>query len=108
MPLQAARQFGHECAIQGRVGASHVGNRQDQVFGILLGGLHQPIGPGGGGVPAHAVAGDEGGHAAQVLNERQAQHDGQRPQFAESQRGHHLVGGHEAAETLGIDAPIAV
>jgi hypothetical protein len=48
------------------------------------------------------------GHAAQVFDQRQAQHDGDGPQLAQLQRGHFLIGVDEAAQRFGIDPAIAV
>ena len=48
LPLQAARQFGHERALHRRVRASHVGDGHNQVLRILLGGLDQLVRPGVG------------------------------------------------------------
>ena len=59
-------------------------------------------------IPADALGGDAGRHAAKVLDQRQAQHDRQRPQLAEIERRRRLVGGHKAGETFGVHAPVAV
>ena len=95
-------------AIHRRVGARHVGDDHDQVFRIPLGGLDQLVGPGVGAVAADAVSGDARRDAAQVFDQREAQHDRQRPQLAEGQRGDGLVGGDKAGEALGIDPAVAV
>ena len=47
-------------------------------------------------------------NAAEILDQRQAQHDGNGPQFAQLQGGDGLVGGDEAAENFRIHPPIAV
>ena len=53
-------------------------------FGSFVGGLDQLVRPGVGAIPADAVAAMRADDAAQVLDQRQAQHDRQRPQFAQS------------------------
>ena len=45
---------------------------------------------------------------AQVLDEGQLEHAGPRPQLADRERGHRLVGHHEAREPGGIEAAVAV
>ena len=47
-------------------------------------------------VAVEPVGGDAGGDAAQILDQRQAQHDRDGPQLAQLQGGHRLVGGDEA------------
>ena len=46
--------------------------------------------------------------AAQVLDQREAQHDRNRPQFAHLQRRHRLVGRHEPGQRLRVHASVAV
>ena len=47
------------------------------------------------------------GQAAQVLDQRQLQHAGPRPQLPDAQRRDALIGVHEAIEALGIEARVA-
>jgi len=81
---------------------------QDQVLGILAGHLGQFVRPGDGQVPIHPVGGDLHRDPAQILDQRQAQHDGDGPQFAQPQRGDCLAGDNETAETVRVDPSIAV
>ena len=55
-------------------------------------------------VPAAIRAAD----AAQILDQRQPQHDGNGPQFAQLERRHRLVGRHEAGKALRVDPAVAV
>jgi hypothetical protein len=106
-PLQAPGQLGHEGADHRRVGAHHVGDHQDQAARVVLDGLDQAVGPGAGQLALDPAGGHPHADAAQVLDHGQPQHDGDRPQLAQFE-GDGLVGGHEAAEALGVDPPVAV
>jgi hypothetical protein len=86
----------------------HVRGHQDEALRILLGHGRHLLRPGGGTVALDARDGDPGCHAPEVLDKRQAQHDGDGPQFAQLQRSHRLVRRHEAIQALGIHASIAV
>ena len=59
-------------------------------------------------VPVDAARRDTQRHAAQVLDQRQAQHDRDRPELAEVQGRDALVRGQEAAQALEVDAPVAM
>ena len=48
------------------------------------------------------------GRAPQILDQHDAQRDRDRPQLADRQRLHALVGAHEAAQHLGIEAAVGV
>ena len=61
-------------------------------------GVH-PLGP--------AVQ-DQAGRAPQVLDQHDAQRDGDRPQFADGERLDRLVGAHEARQHLGVEAAVAM
>ncbi len=104
LPLQPARHLGHERADQRRIGARHVGHHEDHV----LGNLHHLVRPRLGQPAVDRRCGDPRGDTAQVFDQRKAQHDWNRPQFAEFQRCHQLVCRHEAAQALRIDATVAV
>ena len=108
LPLQAAREFRDERTGHRGTRARHVRDHQDQALGVALGDVRHLVGPVVGAVAADPVRGDARADAPEVLDQRQAQHDGNRPQLAQLQCGDGLVGGHEAAETLGIHAPVAV
>ena len=106
--LQAAHEFGDKRAGQRRVRARHVGDHQDQALRIVLDRLHHLVGPGCGPASFDPPGRDAHADATQILDYRQPQHDRNRPQFAELERGDALVGRHEASERLRIDPPVAV
>ena len=54
------------------------------------------------------AGGDAHRDAAQILDQRQTQHDGDGPQLAQPQRGDRLVRRDETAETVRIHPSIAV
>ena len=108
LPLQPARQFRHERTHQGRIRPRHVRNHQNQALGILLGGRGHLVRPIVGVVAVDPVAGDARRNAAEILHQRQTEHDGQSPKFTQLQRGDRLVGRDETTEALRINAPIAV
>ncbi|MDT4803918.1 hypothetical protein FQZ97_366840 [compost metagenome] len=108
LALQAARQFGDERAGHRRFRARQVGHGEDHALGIALGGGAQAVGPVVGQVAVVPVGHHPRGHAAQVLDQRQAQHDGDRPQLAEGQRHDALVSHDEAAQALAVDPPVAM
>ena len=108
LALQPARELGHEGARQRRLGARHVGDEQDQLARRLLGRLQHAGGPGRGEVAVDAAGGDERADAAQVLDQRQPEHDRHRPQLAEQQRLHRLVGGDEARQRAARQPGVGV
>ncbi len=107
-PVQRAHQFGHERAGQRRLRARHVRDHQHHALGILHGGGIEPVGPVAGQAMVDTVAHHPRRDPAQVFQQAQAQHDRNRPQLAQLQRRHRLVGGDEAAGHVGIDAAVAV
>ena len=108
LALQAPRQFRDERAHHRRVRARHVRDHQNQAGRVVLGDVHHLVRPGFGLVAVERAAGDTGCHPAQILDQRQPQHDRDAPQFAQFERHHGLIGGHEAAEAFGVDAAIAM
>ncbi len=108
LTLQAARELGHERAAHRRVRARHVGHDQDQAFGVFLCHDHHLVGPGLGLAALEHRGCDARAHPAQVLDQRKAQHDRDRPQLAEAQVAGLLVGRDETVEAFGVDAPVAV
>ncbi len=106
--LQAACELGDEGADHRRIRARHVGHHQDQALGILLGGLRHPVRPDIGQLALGPAGADPHRDAAQVLDHGQPQHDRNRPQLANAQRGDGLVGRHEAAEALRVHPAVAV
>ena len=57
---------------------------------------------------ARAAAHDALGEAAQIFDQHDAQRDGHGPEFADRERLHALVRGHETAQHFGIEAAIGV
>ena len=108
LSLQPAREFRDERAHHRRVRPRHVRGQQDQALRVLFGDLHHLFRPAGGEVPGDASGDNPCPDAPEILDQRQAQHDGDGPQFAERQDGHRLVGRHETAETSRVHPSIAV
>ena len=108
LPLQPARQFRHKRAHHWRVRPRHVRDHQDQALRVFFGDLRHLVRPGVGMVLGGPVGGDPGGNASQILDQSQAQHDGDGPQFPQLQGGDGLVGGNETVETFRIHPSIAV
>ncbi len=106
--LQRTGQLGDECAGQRRLGARHVRHHQDHIGGGVGGRTVEIISPLRGQAPVFSIAHHPRGHAPQVLQQCQAQHDGNGPQFAQAQRREGLIGGDEAAQRIAVDASIAV
>ena len=79
-----------------------------RLLGSLQGDVHHLVRPGVGAVAVDRAGRDPGSDAAQILDQRQAQHDGNGPQFAQLERRHRLVGRHEAGKTLRVDPAVAV
>ena len=108
LSLQPARELGDERAHHRRVRARHVGDHQDQALRIVLGDLHHLVGPRVGPVALERPGGDARADAAQVLDQRQPQHDRDGPQLAQLERRHRLVGGDETRQALRVDPAVAV
>ena len=108
LSLQAAAELGDECAAHRRTRAGHVGHGQHHVLRIALGDIHQLVGP-VLGEPAIGLFGQHAGaDAAQVLDQRQSQHDRDGPQLAQLQRRDGLVGRYEAAQAFGVHPTVAM
>ena len=56
-------------------------------------------------LPVHDHAGAD---PSKVFDQREPQHDRDRPQLAQAQGGDALVGSHEAAQAVGVEASVAV
>ncbi len=108
LSLQPARELGDERAHHRRVRARHVRDHQDQALRIVLGDVHHLVRPRVGPVAVDRAGGDPGADAAQVLDQRQPQHDRNGPQLAQLERRHRLVGRHETGEALRVDPAVAV
>jgi len=108
LPGQALAEFRHKGTGQGQFGLSHVRHDHDEVRRMLLRHVLQAVSPLVGEVaivPGHHQAGRD---PAQILDQRQPQHDRHRPQLAQFQRGHRLVSRDEGAQRFGINLRIHV
>ena len=108
LTLQPPRQLRDERTRRGRLGSRHVREYEDQASRIFFRDLGQPVCPVIRDVAVALVGGDADGDAPQVLDQRQAEHDRDRPQLAQRERSDGLVGGHEAAESRHVHAPVDV
>ena len=86
------------------VRVEHVGHR---LHGAPA-GAEQAIGKVVGKLARRAVAHDLLGEAAQVFDQHDAQRDGDRPEFADGEGLHLLVGVQEAAQHLGVEMAVGV
>ncbi len=108
LSLKPAGEFRDERAHHRGVRPRHVRRQQYQALRVLFGDLHHLFRPAGGEVPVDASGDNPRSDAPEVLDQRQAQHDGDGPQFAQLQDGHFLVGRHETGETFRVHPSIAV
>ena len=106
MPLQAAHQLGNKGAGAWGIGSRHIGDHHDQVGGIVFRRLQHFRHPAVGQIAFLLGLRDFHADAAQVFDQRQAQHAGQRPEFAERQIDFFLIGGDIPREAFGV--PVAV
>jgi hypothetical protein len=108
LALQAARELGDIGIGQRRRRARHVGDDRDQLARRLGRDLEHAVGPGAGGVAVDVRDRDPRGDPPQVLDQREPQHDRERPQLAEQQRLRGLVRRDEAAQRTAADLAVAV
>ena len=108
LSLQAARELGHERAHHRRIRARHVGDDQDQALGVVHGRVQHLLGPLLRPVPVGCAGRDPHADTAQVLDQSEAQHDRNRPQLAEREGCHRLVGRDEPGQAVRVDAAVAV
>jgi hypothetical protein len=108
LPLQPAGELGDERVGQRRVRLDHLGEHEDHAGRRRRGGREHALDPAGGALAVTPPGGDAGGDAAQVLDEREAQHDRDGPQLAERQRLDRLVGRDERPEALAVDPAVRV
>ncbi|MNI44525.1 hypothetical protein D3C73_989050 [compost metagenome] len=108
LTLQAASEFGDKGRGHRRRGAGHVGNGQHHILDVTLRGFDQAFGPVIGQIAIIGVGHDPRGHAPQVFDQRQTQHDRDRPQLPQHQWHHSLIGRNEAAQALLIDPPVTM
>ncbi len=106
--MQAARQFRDERRRHRRFRVRHVGDHQNQILRILTRDFRQRFRPANGQIAFLSARRDSHRNPAQVLDQRQAQHDRNRPQLTQAQGRHGLIGGDEAAQAVRVDASIAM
>ena len=83
LALQTACEFGHKRVRHRRIRAGHVGHRQNQALGVLLGDHRHLIGPLISAVAQDPVGGDSSANPPNILDQGQTKHDGDGPQFTE-------------------------
>ena len=106
--LQPAREFGHKGAGQGHIRIRHFRHGRHHVFSIPRGGFQQSIRPARGRKVVAPRRGHAGGRPAQILHQRQPQHDGDGPQFPEREGRRFLIRRDETPEHVGIEPAVAV
>ena len=105
---EPARELGDERDGHRRIGRDQLRERDDRLRRIAPPVLEQRVGPFGGALAIAAAGRHARDHAAQVLEQREPQHDRDRPQLAELERLHALIRGDERVEHLLVDAAVRV
>jgi hypothetical protein len=108
LALQAPGELCHEGAGHRRLRARHIGNADHHTLRIALGDFSNDIRPFASLIAIIPVSQYARGGTPQVFDQGKAKHDRNRPQLADRQRLHRLIGIHEAPEAFIVDAPIAV
>ncbi len=106
--LQPPRELRDERARHRRLLARHIGGDEDQPGGIPACDVDHRIGPSNRDVAIGAIGADAVRNAAEVLDQREAQHDRNRPEFTQRERTDLLIGGHETAQRILVEAAVAV
>ena len=108
MPLQTPRQHRHKRVRQRRIRPCHVGNHQNQAFRVFLGDFAHLIGPDVCLVTVDHAGGDPRADTAQILDQRQTQHDRNGPQLAQFKVSGFLVRRYITIQTFRIHPSVAV
>jgi hypothetical protein len=108
LPLEPFEQLLDEGCRKVLVRLGELGEQMRQPPGRRVGRFEQLLGPGDRGVAVRAPPRDPRGHAAEVLQECQAQHDRKRPELAERKRLHLLIGRDVPRDGLGVHAAVQV
>ena len=103
---QPMHKLDGKCFGQGR--AFTLGEHDRRRFGGMPARTQQAIGETVRLLPRGAAVHDQFGEAPEVFDQHDPERDGDRPEFADRQRLHLLVGAHEAAQQLGIEVAIGV
>ena len=106
--LKVSGKLLHEGIAEGGLGSRQLGERLNDEVGLLLGDLPHAVRPRQGQVAVTAPPRDAHRHTTEVFDQRQTEHDRHGPEFAEIQRRNPLVGLHEHAEVLRIEATVHV
>ncbi len=106
--LEAAHELGDERAHHRRIRARHVGDHEYQALGIAFRDGRHLVRPALRLDRVQAGGRDPGADTAQVLDQRQPQHDRNRPELAQRELRDGLVGRDEARERARVDAAVTV
>ncbi len=90
--VQPSLQLGDKGAGHRRLATGHVGRDQNQLLRLGIGHFQHAVGPMVGQIAIQPITGQPGGDAAQILDQRQAEHDRNRPQLAQFERDDGLIG----------------
>jgi len=93
---------------EGGGGADEIAEGGDELARIGFDDLEEAIGPDEGGVALAAAPGDALGDEVEVFDQRQPQHDGDGPEFAEGEGMDGLVGADEMRKVVGVHLAVAV
>ena len=91
---------------QGHRGVGELGKHVDEAFGLFPGRGEDAIRPGDRRVPLLAAARDARSHAADILEQSQAQHDRKSPQLPEIERIDGLIGSQKRGGVVPVDAAV--
>jgi hypothetical protein len=105
---QALAELRHKRTGDRRIGFLQIRDDDDESGGIFLRHVLQTVHPHIGEIPVEPVEHEAGGDALEILDQPEAEHDRNGPQFSEFEGAAPLVGGDERGERLGVDLRIHV
>src|SRR5678815_2688659 len=100
LPLQLARKLRDECARHRRLRSSHVGYHKNEIFWIPLDGIDNQVCPMMSECSVYAIYGSARSNPGKVLEQGQAEHNGNGPQLTDCKWTHLLVGVDDIVEAL--------
>ena len=100
--LELSHQLRRECTALRDVRAGHIRYVNNDVFRVVYGRFQHPVRPEIGAVAIASAGGNTCGNTPQVLDKRQAQHNGNGPQLPQGKRRHPLVGRNNDAKIVFI------
>ena len=106
--LQPVVKFLYEGYSERNIGMGKLGQQLDQLLRIVFGRDEHAVSPGNGHIALFAPLRDPHTHPAQIFQQRQLQHDGKSPQFAQLQGFNGLVGGDELGHVIAVDPTVHV